>query len=141
METKCCTKCKKHFPLNMFCKRKRNPDGLHYHCKQCNVNLTIKSQKKEKGVYGVFGENGECLYIGSSSQMGGRINAHKTKIKNPELVKHAATQIDLYNNILLHKDAFVTVLDQCSLEVLKKLEQFYINVYNPLYNKYKASND
>ena len=125
----------------MFCKRKRNPDGLHYHCKECNVKLTVRSQKKEKGVYGVFGENGECLYIGSSAQMGGRINAHKTKIKNPELIKHQPSQAELYNNILLHKDAFITVLDQCSLEVLKKLEQFYINVYNPLYNKYKANND
>jgi excinuclease UvrABC nuclease subunit len=141
METKQCTNCKKHFPLNLFGKRKLNPDGLHYHCKQCNVIIATKSQKKEKGVYGVFGENGECLYIGSSSQMGGRITSHKSKIKHPELRKHALTQKELYNNITLHTNAFITVLDQCSLEVLKKLEQFYINVYNPLYNKYKASND
>jgi excinuclease UvrABC nuclease subunit len=141
MTTKCCTKCKKHFPLNMFCKRKRNPDGLHYHCKQCNVNLTLKSQQKHQGVYGVFDENGECLYVGSSAQMSGRIQGHKSKLKNPELRKYSHYQAELYDNITLHKNSFITVLDQCSLDVLKKLEQFYINVYNPLYNKNKASND
>ena len=141
MDNKQCTRCKRVLPVILFCKRKSTFDGLHYHCKECNVNLTQTSQKKHQGVYGVFDDKGECLYIGSSSQISGRINAHRTKIKNPDLIKHAPTQAELYNNMLLHKNAFVTVLDQCTLGILKKLEQFYIDVYNPLYNKYKASND
>lgn len=39
METKVCTKCKKHVPLNDFNKRAGAKDGLQYWCKHCrNAN-------------------------------------------------------------------------------------------------------
>jgi len=42
LETKVCTKCKIHFPLDNFCKSKKNKSGLATRCKSCEK---IRHQK------------------------------------------------------------------------------------------------
>jgi predicted GIY-YIG superfamily endonuclease len=92
--------------------------------------------EKYKGIYGIFdSETGDALYIGSSIALNRRINRHKTNIGNLNYVRqwHPASII-LYTSLSKHSNVFFQVIDECEKNIMKKLEKFYIKVYNPKYN-------
>lgn len=43
--TKTCTKCNRELPVICFAVHKRSKDGLHYHCRECNLS----DENKRKG--------------------------------------------------------------------------------------------
>lgn len=44
---KVCTKCGRELPENMFCKSKREPDGLQRYCKECRAKYQRSNYKKK----------------------------------------------------------------------------------------------
>ena len=71
------------------------------------------------GVYGVF-SNGECLYIGESTKLKCRINSHKSYSTH---IAECLKQHDCW---------FIGILEQCDNH--KEREQYYIDMYSPIYN-------
>ena len=93
---------------------------------------------KYKGIYACFDSTtSECLYIGASSAVNNRINIHRYAINNlDKAAQHRPTQIELYTLLSQHNGVFFEILDECDKKTLSKLEQFYISIYQPKYNKY-----
>lgn len=44
-----CTKCKEIKPITEFSKNKGAPDGLQYHCKECQSKASMKLYRKKAG--------------------------------------------------------------------------------------------
>jgi predicted GIY-YIG superfamily endonuclease len=103
-----------------------------------NKQYTTKKvwNEKYKGVYGIFdSQTGDALYIGSSIALNRRINRHKTNIKNLDYVKQwHPSDIKLYSLLASHSGVFFQILDECEKAIIRKLEKFYIKVYQPKYN-------
>jgi hypothetical protein len=165
METKCCTKCGEYKPATteFF---PRQYDGLFSWCKPCkrswqlvynkseagrasqkkydktdkgkktNNKGTKKYQYKTKGVYMITDNDGNCLYIGRSSQFNGRVVAHKHAVNNLEQAKkHRKSMLHLYEELAQYDTINFVLLGEYPREELKQMEQYYIQLYNPLYNK------
>ena len=167
METKCCTKCGEHKPATteFF---PRQYDGLFCWCRTCkrayqlvynkteagrasqkkydktpkgkknNVKGTKKYSRKTKGIYGIFNDQDECLYIGASSQFNGRISVHKSLINNLDsAAKHHKSMFRLYEELAQYDSVSFRLLEECYREELKDRETYYISIYNPIFNIYK----
>jgi len=116
-----------------------------YQCRSCN---TIKARQRRKnnprkakeyvqryankkqGVYGIF-SNQICLYVGESSQLLKRINEHKSRIKNPEMVTWKSEK-QRYYKIKTHSNITIQILEET--ENHKERELYYINKLKPIYN-------
>ena len=167
MENKICAKCNcskpatlEHFP--------KYYDGLFAWCRECkrnwqskynktdagkraqskysqtdkgklnNIKGTTKYVKKTKGVYGIFDNQDNCLYIGASSQFNGRIIAHKHAINNLEqAAKHRKSMLHLYEELSQYDSISFRLLGEFNRDELKEREAEYIAQYQPIYNIYK----
>jgi len=167
METKVCTKCKcskpattEHFP--------RQYDGLFAWCKPCkrswqliynktdaakasqkkydktdkgkrnNNKGTKKYIRKTKGIYAIYSDQNEVLYIGASSQFNGRIVAHKHALNNlDQAKKHRKSMFHLYEELAQYENVSFRLLEECYREELKDREAYYISIYSPKFNIYK----
>jgi hypothetical protein len=135
-----CSKCKQEKLLTDFYKRGSQCKVCHkslvYAYKKTEVGKqsTKKYHTKKIGVYGIF-ENDLCLYVGQSTWLNCRINSHKSYIKNPEV--SPKREIERYKLISKHNNIFISVLEECSRELLIEREHYYIDTYKPLYNTYK----
>ena len=91
---------------------------------------------KIKGVYGCFdGETNECLYIGGSKSVNGRINNHRYAINHLDKAAiHRPSHIELYRTLAQHSSLVWKVVAECDETLVKILEKEYINNYKPLYN-------
>lgn len=165
METKCCTKCGEHKPATTEYFPKHY-DGLFSWCKLCkrayqlihnktesgrasqkkyeqtpkgkktNFKGTQKYVRKTKGIYAIFDNQDNCLYIGRSSQFNGRIIAHKHAVNNLEqAAKHRKSMLHLYEELAQYDYISFRLLGEYPKEELVEQEQYYIRLYNPLYNK------
>lgn len=96
--------------------------------------------EKYKGVYGIFdGVTGECLYIGSSVGVNRRLTRHKTCVRDLDYAeKWYPSQVDLYKSLSTHSSLAYELLDECSVKILRPMEQFFMTVFKPKYNKNKA---
>lgn len=157
---KICSKCNTEKPYTEFRKHSTTKDGFQSRCKICVGKASKKWYKekgktnnasygrkwrqenkqkakellydwkyKYKGVYGVF-ENGECLYVGRSKGINGRICQHKSFIKNPESCPKSHKK--LYYKLQQHNHLVFGILEEC--ENHKEREQHFIDMYNPMYN-------
>jgi hypothetical protein len=149
-QTKKCSKCKeeKETTLEYFGPHTSNKDGLHAWCRNCFREYQKSKPKKEKyreslyryynrvkGVYGIFGINDECLYIGESKSINRRFNDHRCHSRNPAAaIRNNHCQVELYK--FLHNYGFdnldFRLLEECDDH--KEKEKDYINKYNPVYN-------
>jgi hypothetical protein len=152
---KICVKCNQEKKLESFPKNSSKKGGIEPYCKVCRskyskgkkYHLKYYKQNSEKckkkvyatntsiqsGVYGLF-ENGECLYIGESKKPYNRMIQHKTWIKNPLLEqKWNKSQPFLYLNLRQHNHIVFGIIEICDNH--KEKEQYYIDIYKPLYNK------
>ena len=153
MNMKRCSKCSVEKSLAEFYKDKTKKDGLQYWCKQCALN-NIKKWKSNNpeqfintikkwtnntsGVYGIYGDD-LCLYVGKSKGLNGRWKHHKYFIKHPKAVeKYQPNLLNLYNNIRLHSNVSIRIIEECSPELLLEREQHYIDTIKPLYNERKS---
>jgi hypothetical protein len=91
---------------------------------------------KIKGVYGCFdGETNECLYVGGSKAVNGRINNHRYATNNlDKAAKHRPSHLALYTELSKHNSLVWRVIEECDVETIKTLEKHYISIYNPIYN-------
>jgi hypothetical protein len=91
---------------------------------------------KIKGVYGCFdGETNECLYVGGSKAVNGRINNHRYATNNlDKAAKHRPSHLALYTALAQHTSRDWRVIEECEVEMIKTLEKHYISIYNPIYN-------
>jgi hypothetical protein len=106
--------------------------------KKTNLKGTVAYQRKTKGIYGVFSDKSECLYIGASSQFNGRITAHKHAMNNlDQAKKHRKSMLHLYEELSQYENVTFRLLEECYREELKDREAYYISIYLPIYNKYK----
>lgn len=98
-----------------------------------------KYYSKYKGIYAIFDTDTlECLYIGASVRVTHRISIHKYAMNNLESAKkHRPTQFKLYELLSTHKSVTFELIDECNKNIINELEQFYINIYQPIYNIYK----
>ena len=89
-----------------------------------------------KGVYGCFdSQTNECLYIGGSKSVNGRINNHRYATNNlDKAAKHRPSHLILYTSLAQHESRDWRVIEECEEEMIKTLEKQYINIYNPIYN-------
>jgi hypothetical protein len=157
-----CTKCHETKEFTEFGKHKHTRDSLNSHCKAC-IKATSKQwikNNKEKaysftenwrqnnsqrqkdstkqwhlaksGVYAIY-ENGECLYVGESSRLYGRISKHKTLIKNPNL---DLSQRHLYESLQNHPLYVIGIVEETPNH--KEQETFWINKLKPKYNGKKV---
>lgn len=167
METKQCTKCGECKPatLEFFPKQY---DGLFAWCRSCKrewqkvynasaagrssqkkYNSTPKGRKnnnkgtkkyirKTKGIYAIYSDQNEVLYIGASSQFNGRIIAHKHALNNlDQAKKHRKTMYHLYEELSQYENVSFRLLEECYREELKDREAYYISIYSPKFNIYK----
>ncbi len=144
---KTCTKCKieKTKSYEYFSVHKQSKDGFNNWCREClkedsrnrpkkkktienNYQLTKEWRKEIKGVYGIF-ENGECLYVGESSQVNQRLSVHRYLTKNPDKSKGMK---HLYEQLINHPSRVFGIIEQC--ENHKDRERYFIDMYNPMYN-------
>ena len=164
METKCCTKCGLHQPATTEFFPKYY-DGLFAWCRTCkreyqliynktdagkasqkkydktdkgkknNLKGTKKYVRKTKGIYGIFDNKDNCLYIGASSQFNGRINTHKHAINNLEqAAKHRKSMLTLYEELAQYDYISFRLIEECLREDLRDRETYYISIYNPKFN-------
>jgi hypothetical protein len=91
---------------------------------------------KIKGVYGCFdGNTGECLYVGASKAINGRINNHRYATNNlDKAAQHRPSHLALYTALAQHESRDWRVIEECEVEMIKTLEKHYISIYNPIYN-------
>ena len=91
---------------------------------------------KIKGIYGCFdGNTGECLYVGASKAVNGRINNHKYAVSHlDKAAQHRPSHLALYTALAKHESRDWRVIEECDVEMIKTLEKQYINIYNPTYN-------
>ena len=91
---------------------------------------------KIKGVYGCFdGNTGECLYVGASKAINGRINNHRYATNNlDKAAQHRPSHLALYTALAKHESRDWRVIEECEVEMIKTLEKHYISIYNPIYN-------
>jgi hypothetical protein len=160
---KCCTKCSVEKPLTEFSKTKnvRMKDGFQAWCKMClksyylhnkekwktrdkyneqwKINNPEKTKKHVKnwkykisGIYEWY-ENDICLYVGQSIQLNGRIQIHKSLLKNPSIAPES--QAYLYPLLRQHQNPQIRIIEECSSEILLEREQYYIDTKKPLYNR------
>ena len=146
---KCCNKCKIEKSLVEFSKDKSKKDGLQSKCRSCanqykkqyhidNPEYQKQYNNNMSAVYGIYGDN-LCLYIGKSIGINSRWKDHKYFIKHPKAVeKYQPKSINLYNNIRLHSNVELRIIEESSPETLITLEQHYIHIKKPLYNIYNA---
>jgi hypothetical protein len=89
-----------------------------------------------KGVYGCFdGDTNECLYVGGSKSINGRINNHRYAVKNlAQAAKHRPSHLALYTELAKHNSLVWRVIEECDVTQIKILEQQYINQLKPIYN-------
>jgi hypothetical protein len=88
------------------------------------------------GVYGAKDtQTGTWLYIGASKSVNGRINNHRYAAKHlNKALKHRPTQYELYTNLNKHQVEW-SIICTCDQDKLKSIEQQYITMYQPSYNK------
>jgi hypothetical protein len=88
------------------------------------------------GVYGAKDtQTGTWLYIGASKSVNGRINNHRYAAKHlNKALKHRPTQYTLYTNLNKHQVEW-SIICTCDQDKLKSIEQQYITMYQPPYNK------
>ena len=167
METKCCTKCGLHQPatteffpkhydrLFAWCRTCKREYQVNYNKtdagkasqkkyystpkgKKMNHEGTKRYVRKTKGIYGIFDNQNNCLYIGASSQFNGRINSHKHAINNLEqAAKHRKSMLPLYEELAQYESISFRLLEECYREELRIREEYYIFIYNPKFNIYK----
>lgn len=89
---------------------------------------------KISGVYKICGPN-DKVYIGSSKNIEKRIEVHRWELKNNKHKnKHLQAAWNKYGELAFT----IEILEQCPVENLEKLEQFYIDYFwnlGVLYNK------
>jgi len=165
METKVCSKCGEHKPATTEFFPK-NYDKLFAWCRSCkrayqlvynktdagkssqkkydktlkgkknNLKGTVKYARKTKGIYGIFDDQDNCLYIGASSQFNGRISVHKALINNLDsAAKHHKSMLHLYEELAQYNSVSFRLLEECLREDLRNRETYYISIYNPKFNK------
>ncbi len=88
----------------------------------------------ESGIYRIFNNINSNCYIGSSSNIKTRIRTHKYKLRNN---KHYNKHLQSSWNKYLEANFIFEILENCERDVLRKREQYYIDLYNPEYNKSK----
>lgn len=162
---KTCSKCKNEYPstLEYFNNNPRVKNGFQSYCKPCLKDYNKKYSKTDKckqsvknwsknnlnkmdiynrnfmksagqGVYGIY-ENGVCLYIGSSKRLKQRFVEHKAGI---EKLSCSKIWIPFYETLRKnHNYIIMGTLEQT--DNYKERESFYINTYQPLYNKYNTN--
>ena len=86
-------------------------------------------RKRYQGVYGIFSE-GQCLYIGQSKQINGRLHQHFFWIKKPH--KSPKSHQSLYSKLHQYENLVIGIIEET--ENHKEREKYYINKYQPLYN-------
>jgi group I intron endonuclease len=86
------------------------------------------------GVYAIIEKTTNRMYVGSSYNLFIRLQTHSNKLKNnTHYNKHLQNSYNKYT-----KDNFYCIVLQfCSFESLVDTEQYYINLYEPEFNKVK----
>ena len=109
----------------------QTPNGKSVHRKGQKEYYT-----KIKGIYGCFdGNTGECLYVGASKAINGRINNHRYATNNlDKAAQHRPSHLALYTALAKHESRDWRVIEECEVEMIKTLEKHYISIYNPIYN-------
>ena len=94
---------------------------------------------KIKGVYGCFDVNtNECLYIGGSKAVNGRINNHKYAVSHlDKAAQHRPSHLVLYTALAQHESRDWRLIEECDVDMIKTLEKQYISQLNPIYNIHK----
>lgn len=93
-----------------------------------------------KGVYACFDTNTqECLYVGGSKSVNGRINNHRYAIRHlDKAAKHRPSHLVLYTALAQHESRDWRVIAECNtISMIKILEKQYRSIYNPIYNIHK----
>ena len=123
MGIKTCNKCNVDLIVGV------NAWKNQYKCKVCAKRYNLKWMNKGEGVYGIFSSE-TCLYVGESSRLNGRIEAHKTNIKHnhKSYYKHKK----LYDNLRRHKNIEFRILEETVNH--KEQEKVWIEYMTPLYN-------
>jgi hypothetical protein len=108
-----------------------NPDNS-----ERQYQLSKKWRTAIQGVYKIVDTSiNKVLYVGQSTQIRGRINFHKNGIKNP---KPHLQDYKFYLKLNKHyPNVDVSIVEECSPEMLLHREQYYIDTLKPLYNTYK----
>ena len=92
--------------------------------------------KDGSGIYKMVNtDTNECLYVGSSKILTKRLSDHKTFIKNPP--KYENSWKYFYQQLITESNITLSILEQCSIELLPEREQYYKDLLKPKYNKNK----
>ncbi len=85
------------------------------------------------GIYKITNLVNNKVYIGSSKNIENRFYNHKIKLKkNKHINKHLQSAFNKYSIINFKFE----ILRECSIGILRRAEQFYINKYQSINNKY-----
>lgn len=86
---------------------------------------------KKSGIYCITNTSNGKIYIGSSNHIYYRLRRHKS-----DLLRKVHANIILQNSYNKYSaDSFVvSILEECSNELLLQREQYYINTFQPVYN-------
>lgn len=93
-----------------------------------------------KGIYGCFdAQTNECLYVGGSKSVNGRINNHRYAVSHlDKAAKHRPSHIGLYTTLATYSSLVWRVIEECDETLIKVKEKQYINEYRPLYNTHNS---
>lgn len=85
----------------------------------------LKDRRKISGIYRIYNQNNECMYIGKGANIFQRIREHLRKTaKNDYIFSHNYIFFD-----------YVIIDDEVDREIY---ETYYINLYKPICNKQKV---
>lgn len=93
--------------------------------------MKYNREDKTTGVYGLW-ENGECLYIGSTTRMYKRWMEHRTKSNNPDKYPKMGK---IYHKLAKHPSSIIGMIEEC--DNYKEREMYYIHKIHPKYNTKK----
>lgn len=129
-----CSRCEITKPKTEFYRHKTTADKLGSMCKLCSQELVTTYYTGRLGVYGIFDEDGVCLYIGQSKRVRERIDKHKYCLRHPEkAIQYWPSVAHLYPLLLQHKGINFQILEDTRRHQEKEID--YINQYQPLYNR------
>src|SRR5580658_7156322 len=102
--------------------------------------IIYKENKNKVGIYRFLNKINGKSYVGSSTNLGTRLNIYFSKKAMYSRLKTKKSII--YDALLRHgyDDFTLEILEYCNIDVLIEREQYYINHFKSEYNILKAAN-